>query len=61
LLYNEYVCRRMLDFNGTEDDFLGEIVAGGFDKASKTWRVQYQEINNYVEELTLDEILESLV
>ena len=51
----------MLDFNNEEGEFIGEIVAGGYDKVVKSWRVlEYQEID-YVEDLHLREILESLV
>jgi len=50
----------MLDFNNEEGEFIGEIVAGGYDKVAKSWRVEYQEID-YVEDLHLSEILESLV
>ena len=41
LLYNEYVSRRMLDFNNEEGEFIGKIVAGGYDKVAKSWRVEY--------------------
>lgn len=56
----------MRDYNDVEDEVLGEIVSGGYDRKSKTWRIVYEGVANedgieYAEELKTVEVLSSLV